>query len=131
MKNTSIKLAILGVLALSGCASQTGWTPTVDTYNDPNAYRIGQDMAECKQLAAQSSGGTAKQTAIGAATGGLIGGAGGAVAGAFTGSPGLGAAIGAAAGGLGGAAHQGFDAEARYKNAYNNCMSGRGHRVIR
>ena len=131
MKKPLINFAFVGVLFLSGCASQTGWTPTVDTYNDPNAYRIGQDMEECKQLASQSSGGTAKQAAVGAATGGLLGAAGGAVAGAFTGNAGMGAAIGAAAGGLGGAAHQGFDAESRYKNAYNNCMSGRGHRVIR
>lgn len=131
MKKLSINIAFAGVLLLSGCASQTGWTPTVDSYNDPNAYRINQDMAECKQLAAQSSGGTAKETMIGAGVGGLVGGAGGAVVGAFTGNPGMGAAIGAAAGGLGGAAKQGFSAEERYKNAYNNCMGGRGHRVIR
>ncbi|MDD2723183.1 MAG: glycine zipper family protein [Methylovulum sp.] len=131
MKKLSIKLAVVGILALSGCASQTGWTPTVDSYNDPNAFRINQDMAECKQLASQASGGTAKETAIGAGVGGLVGGASGAVVGAFTGNPGMGAAIGAAAGGLGGAAKQGFTAEERYKNAYNNCMSGRGHHVIR
>ena len=23
-----------------GCATQTGWTPVVDTYNNPNANRI-------------------------------------------------------------------------------------------
>jgi hypothetical protein len=131
MKILSMGAAFAGVVLLSACASQTGWTPAIDTYNDPNAYRINQDMAECKQLAQQSSGGTAKETAIGAGVGGLLGGAGGAAIGAFTGNPGMGAAIGATAGGLGGAAKQGLGAEDRYKNAYSSCMSQRGHRVIR
>lgn len=122
---------LIGSILLSACASQGGWTPTVDSYNDPNAYRINQDMAECKQLAGQASGGTATETAVGAGTGALVGAAGGAVVGAFTGSPGMGAAIGAAAGGLGGGAMKGFSAEEKYKNAFNNCMSGRGHRIVR
>lgn len=130
MKNFKIHLVMIGSFLLSACASQTGWTPTVDTYNDPNAARINQDMAECRQLAESASGGTAKEAAVGAGVGGLLGAAGGAVFGAFTGSPGTGAAIGAAAGGLGGAAKQGFGAEDKYKSAYNSCMSGRGHRVI-
>lgn len=131
MKKLTTSIVFIGSILVSACASQTGWTPTVDTYNDPNAYRINQDMAECKQLAGQASGGTAKEAAIGAGVGGLVGAAGGAVVGAFTGNPGAGAAIGAAAGGFGGAAKQGFSAEDRYKNAYNSCMSGRGHHVVR
>ena len=87
-----------------------GWTPTVDTYNDPNAFRISKDMAECKQLASQASGGTATETAIGAGTGALAGAAGG---------------------GLGGGAYKGLSAEDKYKSAYNNCMAGRRHKVIR
>ncbi len=131
MKKLTTSIVFIGSILVSACASQTGWTPTVDTYNDPNAYRINQDMAECKQLASQASGGTAKEAAIGAGVGGLVGAAGGAVVGAFTGNPGAGAAIGAAAGGFGGAAKQGFSAEDKYKNAYNSCMSGRGHPVVR
>ena len=131
MKTLNICIALVAAVVLSACASQTGWTPTVDAYNDPNAFRIDQDSAECKQLAAKAAGGTARETATGAVTGGLVGAAGGAVIGAFTGNPGRGAAIGAAAGGLGGAAKQGFSSEERYKNAYNNCMVGRGHKVIR
>lgn len=126
------KLSIIaGTILLTGCYSQGGYQPTVDPYNNPNAHRIDQDAYECKQLANQATGGTAKETAIGAGVGGLVGAAGGAVVGAFTGNPGAGAAIGAAAGGFGGAAKQGFSAEDRFRNAYNNCMSGRGHRVIR
>lgn len=131
MNKLTTSIVLVGGVLLSACASQTGWTPTVDTYNDPNAYRINQDMAECQQLASQSSGGTGKETLKGAAVGGLIGAAGGAIVGAFTGNPGQGAAIGAAAGGFGGGAKEGFSAEDRYKNAYNNCMSQRGHRVVR
>lgn len=129
MKKLTLISAIAGCL-LSGCASQTGWTPTVDTYNDRNAYRLNQDMEECRQLASQASGGTAKETAIGAGVGGLIGAAGGAAIGAIAGSPGTGAAIGAAAGGLGGAAKQGIGAEDKYKNAYNSCLRQRGHNVV-
>jgi outer membrane lipoprotein SlyB len=122
---------LIGSILLSACASQGGWTPTVDTYNDPNAYRINQDMVECQQLASQASGGTAKETAIGAGTGAALGAATGAIIGAFTGSAGTGAALGAATGALGGGAYKGIDTEDRYKSAYNNCMSGRGHKVVR
>jgi hypothetical protein len=130
MKKLTVSFAIAGSLLLSACASQTGWTPTVDTYNDPNAYRISQDMAECKDLASHASGGTAKESAIGAGVGGLIGAAGGAALGAIAGSPGTGAAIGAAAGGIGGGAKQGFESESDYKRAFSSCMRNRGHRVV-
>jgi outer membrane lipoprotein SlyB len=33
---------------LSACYSQGGYTPTVDPYNDPNAYLLNQDMAETR-----------------------------------------------------------------------------------
>lgn len=110
MKKLTNGIVFIGVTLLSGCYSYGGYQPTVDSYNDPNAYRINQDMAECKQLASQASGGAAKETAIGAGTG---------------------AALGAATGGLGGGAYKGLSTDERYRNAYNNCMSGRGHRVVR
>jgi len=131
MKKLNISIVFIGIALLSGCYSYGGWQPTVDSYNDPNAYRINQDIAECKQFANQASGGTTKETAIGAGTGALIGAAGGAIVGAFTGNPGKGAAIGAAAGGFGGGAVKGYSSEEKFKNAYNNCMSNRGHRVVR
>ncbi|MDO9168255.1 MAG: glycine zipper family protein [Methylobacter sp.] len=131
MKKLTTSIVLIGSALISGCYSYGGWTPTVDASNDRNAYRINQDMAECKELASHASGGTAKETAIGAGVGGLIGAAGGAIVGAFTGSPGTGAAIGAAAGGFGGGAVKGLSSEDKFKNAYNNCMSGRGHNVVR
>lgn len=130
LKPSSCKLLITSGLLLSACASQTGWTPTVDPYNDRNAYRINQDMAECKQLASHASGGSVKETATGAAVGGLIGAAGGAALGAIAGNPGTGAAIGAAAGGIGGGAKQGIQSDDQYKRAFNNCMRQRGHNIV-
>jgi outer membrane lipoprotein SlyB len=130
MKIFATGFLIIITILLSGCYSQGGWTPTVDPYNDPNAYRINQDIAECRELAGQASGGTAKETAIGAGVGAIIGAAGGAIAGALGGNPATGAAIGAAAGGFGGGAKQGLSAEEQYKRSYSSCMRGRGHRTI-
>src|SRR2546430_16225478 len=83
-------------LPVAGCAAMGGDQPTVDPYNDPHVGRIPHDEAECRELALQSSGGTAKESAIGAAVGGLLGAAGGAAIGAAPGAPGAGAALGAA-----------------------------------
>lgn len=130
MKKSVIFSVISGSLLLSACASQTGWTPTVDSYNNPNSGRLNQDMQECQQLASHASGGAVKETAIGAGVGGLIGAAGGAALGAVFGNAGTGAALGAAAGGIGGASKQGFQSEDRYKHAYNNCLRHRGHHVL-
>ncbi len=129
MNRISFSPLIACVLLLSACAEQRGWTPTVDIYNDPNAYRLNQDMEECRALASQSVSGV-KDTATGAAVGGLVGAAGGAALGAITGDPGKGAAIGAVAGGIGGAGYQGLQSDDRYKNAYRSCLRQRGHRVL-
>lgn len=127
---TNYLLVILGVLAiLSACASQTSWTPTVDTYEDKNIDRLTQDQEECRDLAKQASNDTATEAAKGTGVG-LIGAASGAVLGAIVGSPGTGAKIGAAAGGMGGATHSGLSAEEKYKHAFSNCLRGRGHKVV-
>ena len=137
----------LALLLLGGCASQSGWTPTVDTHQEhvyqpqgqnraypPVQYQqqqdLNQDMVECKQLASQASGGTAKEGAIGALGGAALGAAGGAIIGAFTGSAGTGAALGAATGGLAGGAYKGLSAEDAYKQAYSNCLRNRGFKVV-
>jgi outer membrane lipoprotein SlyB len=121
---------LVSAIALTGCASQGGWSPTVDSYGDPNAANIQRDTVECRQLAKNASGGTAQETGKGAVVGGAVGAVAGAVLGAAVGSPGKGAMVGAAIGGVGGGARQGFGSEANFKQAYKNCMSGRGHRVI-
>jgi uncharacterized protein YcfJ len=129
MKKLAITVLVAGSVLMTGCAEVSGWTPTVDPYNDRNAGRIPQDTAECKQLASQSSS-TVKETAMGAGAGALVGAAGGAIVGAFTGNPGAGAAIGAAAGGFGGGAVKGVTGDDSYKRAYTNCMRNRGHNVV-
>ena len=83
---TLVRMLIpLTIVFTSACASLSGWTPTIDPYNtsDEVQGRYTMDLAQCKELALQSSGGSAKETVIGAA-------------------------IGAAAGGIGGGATQGF-----------------------
>lgn len=121
----------LGALILTGCASYTNWMPTVDTYNDPNAARIGNDLAECRGLAQQASGGGgAERGVMGALGGGALGAATGAAIGAVVGDPGAGAAIGAAAGGIQGGAYMGMSANEAYKAAYRQCMRNRGHNVL-
>lgn len=122
--------SVLACLLLTSCAQMTSYQPTVDTYGDPNAFRLNQDMAQCQQLASQASGGALKETAIGAGVGGLVGAGGGAALGAILGDPGKGAAIGAAIGGLGGAAKQGLQSNDQYRYAYQNCLRQRGHKVI-
>ena len=117
-------------LTVAGCATMGGYQPKVDPFNDPYAGRIPHDEAECRELALQSSGGTAKESALGAAVGGLIGAASGAAIGAAAGAPGAGAAIGAATGGLGGGAYEGLTAEERFKHVFQACMRERGHHVL-
>lgn len=122
-------LLVLVPVVLSGCATYTGWEPVVDTYDDPNAYRLQQDIAEFKMLAHQA-GSTGMETAKGAAAGALFGAAAGAAIGAVAGNLGGGAAIGAAVGGLGGSGYTGLSGEDQYKRAYINCLRNWGHQVI-
>ena len=122
--------ALVAAVVFSGCASQTGWRPTVDPYGDPNAANIERDMMDCRYLAKQAAGNMAQETGKGALVGGALGAAAGAALGAAVGNAGQGAALGAAAGGIGGGARQGFGSEAQYKQSYVNCMRNRGHKVI-
>jgi len=130
MFNRLLVVLMVGGFLFGGCATKGGYKPTIDSYNDPNAGRIAQDLAECKQLAEQAAGDTAKETGKGALVGGLLGAAAGAAIGAATGNAGTGAAVGAAAGGIGGGAKEGFGAEEQFKRSYQKCMRGRGHTVI-
>ena len=81
--------ALIFGLTLSGCATQSGWAPTIDTYGDKNTANLQQDKIECDELAKDSSNHTSEEVGKGA----LIGGALGAAAGA---TPPAGAAAGAA-----------------------------------
>ena len=127
--NVRHTLWLIAAVSLVGCASQGGYTPTVDARMDENPETYQRDLQECRELALQASE-TATEAVKGGVVGGLLGAATGAAVGAAVGDPGAGAAIGAAVGGVGGATKQGVEAEDQYKTAYNNCMKGRGHPVI-
>jgi outer membrane lipoprotein SlyB len=129
MKKTFSAIMVSAVI-MTGCASQSGWSPTVDPYGDPNAANIDRDKVECRQLAKNAAGSTGGEVGKGAVVGGAIGAAAGAAIGAAVGAPGTGAAIGAATGGIGGGARQGFGSEGDYKQAFINCMRNRGHNVV-
>ena len=123
-------LLATAALVLAGCVNQNTWTPTVDTYGDPNAWRLSQDESQCRQLALQSSGGSVRKTAEGVAIGGLLGAAAGAAIGAAAGNAGMGAAIGAAAGGFGGGGYEGATNNSSFQRTFDECLSERGHRVL-
>ena len=116
-----MRYAAIAAVVLVGCVNQNTWTPTVDTYNDPNAWRLSQDEAQCRQLAMHASGGSLKNTAEGTGIGGLIGAAAGAA---------IGAAVGAAAGGFAGGGYESFDTTAQFKQAFDQCLRERGHQVL-
>jgi hypothetical protein len=97
-------------------------------YRGP-ARSSSQDMVECQQIARQNAG-TARSAVTGGLMGGALGAATGAAIGAITGNAGSGAAYGAAIGGMGGATQQGYSADQRYKQLFNNCMRSRGHNVL-
>lgn len=114
--------------------------PVVDQYGrpvyeqQPQQYQgprrsVQQDMTECQNIARQSAS-TAQSAVTGGLMGGALGAATGAAIGAITGNAGSGAAYGAAIGGMGGATQQGYSADQRYKQIYNNCMRQRGHNVL-
>lgn len=122
-------VAILFASVITGCASTTGYRPTVDYYGDPRAAYLQQDDFECRQISDQNAG-AGKGAATDGFAGALLGGAAGAVGGAFLGNPGMGAAVGASAGALGGVAKGAIEGDERYKRIYRNCMRNRGHRVL-
>ncbi len=125
------KTLIISSLLLGACAQQSGYTPTVDTYNNPNAHRTNQDLKKKKELAQRAAGDTMQEAAIGGAVGGVAGAATGAAAGAIYGDEAAtGAWSGAAIGAVSGAAIQGYQSDDKYKKAYANCMRNRGHNVV-
>jgi len=130
MKNKTNLIVLIFGLMLSGCASQSGWTPAVDTYDDKNAANIQKDKFECDELAKTSSSDTGEEVGKGALIGGALGAAAGATIGAAVGNAGKGAAIGAAVGGIGGGGITGWNQSESYKEVFRNCMKNRGHTVL-
>jgi outer membrane lipoprotein SlyB len=117
----------LTLVALGGCAQ--AYNPVIDTQGHDSA-RYQQDLAECRQYAAQVEPvGTA---AVGAVTGAAAGAALGAITGALVGGVGAGeaAAFGAATGGAVGLGAGIYEGTTGQRQALTNCMSGRGYNVL-
>lgn len=110
---------------LTGCAST--YQPVVDT-KGIDMMRYQQDLAECRALAEQVNvaGDAATDTAIGAG----VGAAGGAALGALSGDAGIGAATGAIIGAFGGGGVGTAGGIERQKKIINNCLIGRGYKVL-
>ena len=121
-------LVLIMVALISGCATTSNWTPTVDSTVDPKAAQLTNDIKDCKVLAEKAAGtfvsiaeNTVVTSMVGAATGAAIGSA-------FA-SPQIGASVGAASGILGGL-YGAFDSDRVFKNAYKACLRGRNHPVL-
>jgi outer membrane lipoprotein SlyB len=129
MTKKALVLVLFIAFLFAGCASKGGYTPTVDTANDPNAQNLTKDENECRVIAEKSAD-TTNSTLKGVGVGALVGAAAGAAIGAAVGAPGQGAAIGAAAGGIGGGVKEGLGGEGDFKTVFKNCMTNRGHTVL-
>lgn len=114
------------LLLLAACAAQN-YNPVIDT-KGVNMAKYQQDLSECRALAAQVDGNT--DTATDALVGAGVGAAGGAALGAITGSAGIGAATGAVVGAFGGGGYGALNSNERQKNILNNCLKGRGYRIL-
>lgn len=120
------KTALFAVtLLLAGCASN--YTPVVDP-KGVDMGRYNQDLAECRALSEQVD--TSKDTATNSAIGAGVGAAAGAALGALSGDAGVGAATGAILGGFGGGGGTALESEQRKKTILNNCLTGRGYRIL-
>ena len=132
-------LALLAAGALAGCASG----PKPILYPNDRLQAVGQaqaeqDIAACRELAADagaSAGSDQTRRAAGnTAAGGAIGGATGAVGGAILGDLGTGAALGAATGATAGLMRSMFSGgggpSAAYRNFVDHCLRERGYEPV-
>lgn len=117
MRYSTTALIVAGLL--SAC---TSYRPIVDTKGQDMTH-YEQDLQECQALAEQVSAtgsaflGAGISAAIGAAIGAIVGNGASAAVGA-----GIGAVSGGAAGGLSGADKQ--------KSVIQQCLAGRGYKVL-
>ncbi len=131
--------AALIAATLAGCASG----PKPILYPNDRLQAVGQaqadqDIAECRELAADAGSsagsGNAQRTAGNTAAGGAIGGASGAVGGAILGSAGTGAAVGAATGATAGLLRSMFSdgggPSPAYRNFVDHCLRERGYQPV-
>lgn len=142
MRKRLVVMGVVGVLALSGCATMPTGPSVMVLPSQGKPFEVFQDDdGLCRQWASQQIGAAPgapnnQQAAAGAVIGTLVGAGLGAAFGAIAGNPGAGAAIGAGTGLLGGAASganadwaSSWEAQRRYDNAYQQCMYAKGHQI--
>jgi hypothetical protein len=145
MTRSTLKLALLPLLALGACTAATPTGPQVTAYPGPGKSwsDFQQDQNYCKYYAQNqlpSAGQTAQQSqnnSVGTAVAGTaIGALAGAALGSLSGNMGAGMAVGAGMGLAGGASVAGGSAQAQadslqsdYDRAYSQCMVGHGESI--
>lgn len=116
------------VLLAVGCSAAKNYDPIVDMKN-VKTEKFAADLSECRQYAEKVD--ALQDSLTGVAAGGVLGAAlGSAVGAAGAGSPGRGAAAGAAAGGISGGGYGYANSNQRQINVINNCLTGRGYKVL-
>jgi len=134
----------LAALALIGMLAACSSGPKPILYPNDRLQAVGQaqadqDIAECRELAANAGASagadTTRRAAGGTAVGGAIGGATGAVGGAILGRPGTGAAVGAATGATAGLLRSVFSGgggqpSPAYRNFVDRCLRERGYEPV-
>lgn len=117
-------------LSMVGCASISGYKPTINEKADKNFSTASQDLAYCQELASATAGYT-KDGAFDSLTGAAYGAAMGGVLGATVTAPAGPAAIaGLGVGGVTGLFYGMYDADETYKRSYNSCMNQLGHAIL-
>ena len=142
MKQTFYIIALLFILAMSGCATiPTGPSVQVFPGSDKTFEEFQIDDAACRAWAGQGIGLTPDEirnlsTISGGGVGAFLGSGLGALIGSVSGYGGAGAAIGAGGGLLIGSAAgadsgrvYGYEAQRRYDSYYLQCMYAKGNQV--
>jgi len=144
MSKSVFTVAVIGCLALTGCASPGPAVPSLAAMpGKGKSYAAFQrDDAACQSsgqqaIGYQSPGEAANQAAVGSAVvGTAVGALAGAALGSLSGNAGAGAAIGGGTGlaagsviGSGNAYAAGGSLQARYDTVYAQCMTAKGHHV--
>jgi hypothetical protein len=124
-KKTNIFMWAALLLLVAGCA--TTYTPVVDT-KGLDQQKFQQDMAECRMLADQVN--VTEDGVTDGLIGAGFGAAAGAALGALSGNAGMGAATGSVVGAFGAGGTGAVSAAQRQKTIMNNCLTGRGYKIL-
>ena len=116
---TVVYTLLVSAIGLVGCSSTSG--PIIDT-KGVNMARYEQDLADCEGYAEQVR--IERGVAKGAAAGAAVGGATGAVLERSS------ASEGAAVGAITGAARSAQIGDREKSRVVNNCLRGRGYKVL-